>query len=365
VQIIKRILYFISIFFIYIIIRELLELYFYAESIHPLLGYVVLALVLLAFTYFVFIPIYKIFTLPVNPGPAISKKDEDTLIASRIKRYSKNNFLKEKQINVKDSNDIRKTYLQTTQILEEECSRIRKRYVAQLFYSSSISQNGFIDALLVLSYSVNLVKEIFILYNGRVSNRDLWNISKKIYLSIAIAGSEGIEYVTDEIITKLASDGVKSIPFIDKILGSIADGFLNALLLNRISYITENYCKLTYIETDNDLYPSPAKVFNATKQITSDMTIKLISVIKKISLDKTIDFALVALNPVGYVWEKTFDKLLTDKTIEDRGFFKNFIIETGKFAGNPLTYGFGKIYYMFNKNKYKPEFQSSMSNDRE
>jgi hypothetical protein len=363
-QILKRILYFISLFFIYIIIRELLELYFYAQSIHPIFGYSVLVAILIALIYFVFVPIYKIFTLPVNPGPASSKSHEQTLIEDRVKRFSKNKFLKKKNHSINTSADISENYHQTVKLLEKECSHIRKKYVAQLFYSSSISQNGFIDALLVLSYSVNMVKDIFILYNGRVTNRDLWNISKKIYLSIAIAGSEGIEYVTDEIITKLASDGVKSIPFIDKILGSIADGFLNALLLNRISYITENYCKLTYIESENDLYPSAAKVFNATKQITADMTIKLISVIKKISLDKTIDFALVALNPVGYVWEKTFDKLLTDKTIEDRGLFKNFIIETGKFAGNPLTYGFGKIYYMFNKNKYKPEFQSSINNDR-
>jgi hypothetical protein len=340
-----------------------MELYFYAQSVHPIIGYVVLAVILWVLIYFVFIPIFKIFTLPVNPGPVSSKSDEQVLIAERVKRFSKNKFLKEKNLDVNVSKDVNQRYSQTIKILEEECSRIRKKYVAQLFYSSSISQNGFIDALLVLSYSVNLVKDIFILYNGRVSNRDLWNISKKIYFSIAIAGSEGIEYVTDEIITKLASDGVKSIPFIDKILGSIADGFLNALLLNRISYITESYCKLTYIQSNNDLYPSPAKVFNATKQITADMTIKLISVIKKISLDKTINFALVALNPVGYVWEKTFDRLLEDRTLEDRGFFKNFIIETGKFAGNPLTYGFGKIYYLFNKNRYKPEFQSSINND--
>ena len=363
-QLLKRILYFISIFFIYIIIRELLELYFYAQSVHPLLGYVVLGLILIALIYFVGIPIYRIFSLPVNPGPVTSRAEEQALIAARVRRFSKNKYLKGKVVTEKNAETLNEQYTQTIKILEEECRRIRKKYVAQLFYSSSISQNGFIDALLVLSYSVNLVKEIFILYNGRVTNRDLWNISKKIYISIAIAGSEGIEYVTDEIIAKLASGGVKSIPFIDKILGSIADGFLNALLLNRISFITENYCKLTYIESNNDLYPSPVKVFNATKQITADMTIRLISVIKKISIDKTVDFALVALNPIGYVWEKTFDKILTDKTIEDRGLFKNFIIETGKFAGNPLTYGFGKIYYLFNKNRYKPEFQSSISNDQ-
>jgi hypothetical protein len=362
-QILKRILYFVSLFFIYIIIRELLELYYYAQTIHPLLGYVVLAIITIAFIYFVIIPAYKIFTLPVNPGPVLSISKENALIATRLKRFTKNEILRDRENEITATENMKEQYALSIEVLEKECSKIRKKYVAQLFYSSSISQNGFIDAMLVLSYSINMVKEIFVLYNGRVTNRDLLNIAKKIYYSIAIAGSEGIEYVTDEIITKLASDGVKSIPFIDKILGSIADGFLNALLLNRISYITENYCKLTYIKSNNDLYPSPAKVFTATKHITADMTIKLIAVIKKISLDKTIDFALVALNPVGYVWEKTFDKLLSDKTLKDRGFFKNLIIETGKFAGNPLTYGFGKIYYLFNKNRLKPEFQSSINND--
>ena len=82
--------------------------------------------------------------------------------------------------------------------------------------------------------------------------------------------------------------------------------------------------------------------------------------IKKISLDKTVNFALVALNPIGYVWEKTFDRILADKTVEDRGFFKNVVIETGKFAGNPLTYGFGKVYQLFNKNKYSSAFQASL-----
>ncbi len=355
-QLIKRIFFFISLFFFYIIIRELISLYTYSYTIHPFFGYGVLVLLLASVIYFVVIPVYRILIIPVNPGPVSKAEMEEDLISDRSKRFQKNKFLIENSKAASSSSDIREQYGETIKILEKECEQIRKRYVAQLFYGSSISQNGFIDALLVLSYSINMVKDIFILYNGRVTNRDLFNITKKIYYSVAIAGSEGIEYVTDEIITKLASDGVKSIPFIEKILGSIADGFLNALLLNRISYITENYCKLTYIESPSDLYPSPAKVVNATKHITADMTIRLISVIKKISIDKTINFALVALNPIGYVWEKTFDKILEDKSIDDKGFFKNLIIESGKFAGNPLTYGFGKMYNFFSKTKLKPEF---------
>jgi hypothetical protein len=120
---------------------------------------------------------------------------------------------------------------------------------------------------------------------------------------------------------------------------------------------------MTYIESPSDLYPSPVKVIKATKHITADMTVKLISVIKKISLDKTVNFALVALNPVGYVWEKTFDRILADKTVEDRGLFKNVVIETGKFAGNPITYGFGKIYQLFSKNRHKENFQTYLNNE--
>jgi len=351
-QLVKRIFFFISLFVLYIIFRELLELYAYAYSAHPYLGYAVLLLLTIALIYFVCIPLYKIYTLPVNPGPVSDKKKEDELIELRVRNFKKNKFIKEKDSEEITAENLKDNYNKTIKILEEECEQIRRRYVAQLFYSSSISQNGFIDAVLVLSYSVNMIKEIFILYHGRVNNRDLWNIAKKVYYSVAIAGSEGIEYVTDEIITKLASDSMKSIPFIDKILGSIADGFLNALLLNRISYISENYCKLTYIETNGDLYPSPARVFKATKHITADITEKLIYVIKRISIDKTVNFAVVALNPIGYVWEKTFDRLIADKSINEKGFIKNFIIETGKFAGNPLTYGIGKIYNMFNRNKY-------------
>ena len=352
----KRILFFISLFFMYLIFRELLELYIYTHSIHPIFGYIVLITIAFIVVYFTGIPIYKIITLPVTPGPVNDPGKEKLLIAERVKRFAKNKYLLNKGYINSSDEDLKEHYKNTIILLEKECENIRRKYVAQLFYSSSISQNGFIDALLVLSYSVNMIKDIFILYNGRVNNRDLLTIAHKVYYSIAIAGSEGIEYVTDEIVAKLASEGVKSIPFIDKILGSIADGFINALLLNRVSYIAENYCKLTYIDTKNALYPSPARVFKATKHITSDMTDKLIVVIKRISIDKTVNFALVALNPIGYVWEKTFDRLLTDKSLEEKGFLKNLIIETGKFAGNPLTYGFGKIYNLLNKNKYKPSF---------
>jgi len=348
-KLIRRILYFFSLFFLYIIFREFIDLYLAARALDPLLGYLILAVLLLVLVYFVFLPVYRILTMPVAPGPVAQKEEENELIRKRVERFSRNPYLKAQGVLRPDETDKATYYHEIMQILSKECSKIRQRYVAQLFYASSVSQNGFIDAVLVLSSSVNMVKEIFILYNGRVNTRDLINIAKKIYFAIAIAGSEGIEYVTEEIITKLGSQSMKSIPFLDKILGSIADGFLNALLLNRISFITENYCRLTVVPNPKKLSPSPAEIFSATKHITADITEKLIFVMRRISIDKTVNTALVALNPVGYVWEKTFDRLIADESVENRGTFKNLVIETGKFVGNPLTYGLGKIYALFSR----------------
>ncbi len=64
---------------------------------------------------------------------------------------------------------------------------------------------------------------------------------------------------------------MKSIPFASKILGSLADGYVNAALLTRVSIITENYCKFIYINSDRDLYPSTQTIISTTKFIVNDI----------------------------------------------------------------------------------------------
>lgn len=61
---------------------------------------------------------YKIFTLPVNPGPVLSKSKEEALITKRIKKFTKNKFLQDKQADVGATKDIREQYSQKIRILE-------------------------------------------------------------------------------------------------------------------------------------------------------------------------------------------------------------------------------------------------------
>ena len=159
---------------------------------------------------------------------------------------------------------------------------------------------------------------------------------------MAIAGSEGVEYATEEIVSKLASDSVKGLPFIEKILGSVTDGFVNAVMLNRISYVTENYCTLTYISSDRDLSPSPKFVATATKNITSDITDRMVVGMRRVVIDKPIDMALMAVNPIRYFFAWTFEKMTPD-TEAGESKFKHTVKEGINLIGSPFTYVFGKL----------------------
>jgi hypothetical protein len=302
---VHKIVFFISLFALYFIVKELIQLIIYAGSIHEYFGYFAALSITSALVYFVALPLYKIFSMPSRYGPIKGSSVSASILKKRIDYLKKNPFLVKSGYEMNNLTYDEAGYELAILELNTECAGIRKKYVNQLFYSTSVSQNGFLDALLILSTAVNMVKEIFILYNGRVSTIDLWVIARKVYYSIIIGGSEGIEYVTEEIFSKLAADSLKSIPFIDKILSSLADGYINSLLLTRVSLITENYCTMLYINSEKDLHPSSKLIFTTTKDILFDIIGKLNSALIKISKEKSETLLHKAINPVLYVFEKS------------------------------------------------------------
>jgi len=345
---ITRVLFFVSLFLFYVVAKEFLGLYVYLNSIHPNVGYGFLILLGISLIFLVIIPVVNILRFPRHFAPIMDKTKECEELKIRIARFRKNKYLKSIDFDFSDVTEDLEGYNKIIKVLEKETDKIRRNHISQLFYSTAIAQNGFLDAMFIISASINHVKEIFILYNGRVTNRDLFKIAGKIYYSIAIGGSEGVEYATEEIFSKFATQSLKSIPFIDKILSSIADGLVNSILLTRISYITENYCKLHYISSESDLYPSAGFVVNSAKNITHDFMERIFKTMRKLALkfalDKTLDYALVAINPIGYVLGKTIEK---SEKIEDEQ--KPRLKEHAKLVGNPLAFGLEKLFKSLKK----------------
>jgi hypothetical protein len=307
-QHIKRIIAFLSIILIYFIAKEFLDLYVTLNALNSYLAYAFLLVAAGVFVYFVGIPIYRIITIPKAPAPLKSEENIDKEIGKRFELLAANPYLLSTGYDLAPVPRTKEGYENVMKVLKKESARIRNRYVNGLFYSSAISQNGFIDAILILSSSVNLVKDTFVLYNGRVSNRDLLAIGKQVYYSMAIGGSETVEYATGEIFSKLSTEGMRSIPFFDKILGSLADGFVNAALLTRVALITDNYCSKLIVTSERDLRPSPAFIVSTAANITGTVQRKLFDEMKKLAGSKIKNVALLATNPVKELFEKVKTK---------------------------------------------------------
>ncbi|MBC8375585.1 MAG: DUF697 domain-containing protein [FCB group bacterium] len=330
----KRLILFVIALFAYLILREMLNFYVLAYTANPYLGYLVLAILISVLIYFVVIPLYRISRLSGDPGPVRKKRKEAELMEMRIQRRMGNKLLSETGYILPQTGTVQERYDSSGIELSQRCDEIRRKYVVHLFYSSAVSQYGFIDAILIFSANVNLVKEIFTLYTGRATGRDLWQIMKQIYYSVAIGGSEGVEFAVEELISKMGTDTLKSIPFFDKVMVSLASGFTNAVLLSRISLITENYCRMTYIESTKDLSPDPMQILDSTKAIVEEPIRHIKKQLNDIAKQKAIDFSRYAINPTRTVIEKALDKFRSQPDDEETRSVKRSIA----IGLNPLKY---------------------------
>lgn len=344
-NIIKRIFIFISIFLLYFIVKEFISLYLFARSLHPYAGYAVLGLILAAVIYFVVVPVVKIISIPRYYAPTTNPREVPLVIEKRMAYFRENTYLLESGFDFSGVEATEQGYKQVVARFEPEARRIRKKYVSRLFYTTSISQNGFLDAILILSASVNLVKELFTLYQGRVSNKDLFAIAKRVYYSMAIGGSEGVEYATEEIFSKFSMEGLRGIPFADKIVGSLVDGFVNAAMLTRISLITENYCKLVYLKSPRDLYPSATFIASATRLVISDMLDRIRGEMVRSSFEKTGNLLKSAVYPVTYIFKKALGKSENEENFPG----EEILHEIDSIEVNRVSYGFSKLAGIFRK----------------
>jgi hypothetical protein len=156
-----------------------------------------------------------------------------------------------------------------------------------------------------------------------------------------IGGSEAAEYATDEVFSKLASQSIKNIPFIDKIMTSMADGLINAALVTRVALITENYCTKTYVSSYRELYPSAKFIIQTAKSITANIINNITGVLKGMTSERSVDVLLKVGNPVGYIFEKAIDAAFPSK--KEEPIFKRNLKTGAKFIGNPVVYGIERL----------------------
>jgi hypothetical protein len=345
-SIMKRLLLFVMIGLAYLVIKEFLILYQAAKSLHPFAAYGLVIILSLFVLYFAILPLFSMLRLPGRFSPTRNPNEIQPIIEKRMKYLRRNPNLLGQGFDFSSVRPDQAGYDQIIKALQPEVKQLQKKYVIQVFYTTAIAQNGFLDALLILTLSVNLIKDLFVLYNGRVSNRVLWVIGKMVFQSMLIGGSEGAEYAVDEIFSKLFSKGVKSIPFASKILGSLVDGFVNAALVTRIGLITQNYCEMIFIESERSLYPAHKTVTSTTQILVSDLLNRISREIRSLAKNKAKEAVLSAVNPVEYVMNKALDRP-GDQAERQAPLKQEWLQETSEAGHNPFRFMVRKLTALF------------------
>lgn len=302
----RRLMAFVGLVLGYVVIKEFLILHQAARAIHPAGGWVLLALLLLVLGYFVVVPLARIFLLPARLRPARDPEEIAKVARVRLRALRRSPVLRRLGVDAESYPSTPDGFKSLVAELGPESQRIRKKHVTQVFYATSIAQNGFLDAVIILSVATAMVRDYFLLYQGRVGNRELWRIGRLVYLSMAIGGSEGVETATDEILGKLVSSGIKSVPFAARLFGSVADGFVNAALMTRIAMVTESYCTRLFAESDRAFYPTMHAVVSATRTVTADLVDRLTAELRRMAKEQGGNAVKAAVSPVRALFTRAF-----------------------------------------------------------
>ncbi|WP_272701464.1 hypothetical protein [Desulfovibrio sp. Fe33] len=191
--------------------------------------------------------------LLVRPRPLLVHADPTPEEMERfrrelVKRLSRNRILKNEGVAVRDEEDLEAGLTVLRQKADDEIRSTAKR----VFIGSAVSQNGRLDALVVLFLISRLAWRISKLYAQRPHYRELVNLYVNIAVTSFLAGSIeefGIEEYVHELMGPLvAGSALGAMPGAEAVAGtvtsSILSGSTNALLAMRCGIVARNYMSL-------------------------------------------------------------------------------------------------------------------------
>ena len=242
--------------FLITLVNQVSQLVFLATQVHPVFGqvlfwfFILLAAATVAWTIVLLIGLEKPLVIP----------DENDQAARAIylvrlkKRLSNNHFLRASEfqwpVDQTDEESIQAALL----ILDAESQAIIRRQATTVFVTTAVSQNGSLDSLFVFVTAFKLVWRITMLYHQRPSVRDLVKLYANIFATVLLTRQiDDLDLIAEQLepaLTTLFGGSVSTfVPGVSYVVSFVADsifeGSLNALLMLRIGFITQQYCHST------------------------------------------------------------------------------------------------------------------------
>ncbi|CAN5375906.1 hypothetical protein BH23BAC1_BH23BAC1_12660 [soil metagenome] len=232
--------------FILFVFNQIMLVYTYTSGINEALGNAVLMSLSLLFLILFIVPIFLFFRLPKPLLPPES--EEEKLIYKRKlgKRLANNKLLKEGNFNFQNESEIDRAL----GILKVKSDTIIHNTAKSIFLTTSISQNGKLDALTVFITQSKMVWDLAHLYYQRPAPKDMLalyaNVGAATFLATEIEDLDFSEHLEPVFATMMQNTAFKSVPFVSSVtnvvMDSILEGTINAFLTLRVGVIARNYC---------------------------------------------------------------------------------------------------------------------------
>lgn len=234
------------------------------EKTHPYLAYAFYGIVSIVVLYFVvrpflivlFSPTYSLYSVShENPNhhfkdyrkmvklsktlirKKLVKKENIELLTNELKAnssYSNENYIQLKKVVKTVLNDD----------VKKDIRRIIISTARDTMYLTALSQNSFVDILVVVVNNFNMIKKIVIRCGFRPSYVKLMKLYFNVILSSLIAeGAENLDF------NSLLGGGLKGLA--KPIVGSIVDGALNGFFMLRTGFLAKNYI---FEESENEKF---------------------------------------------------------------------------------------------------------------
>jgi len=231
--------------FAIIVLNQTFQLVELADRIHPAFGTAVLITILVVFLVGLGLPLYAFLRLPkpLIPPQQATGPEYERYRERLEKRLASNPLLKQQLPGQPLS------IAAALKQLDDIADRRTRDVAAQVFLATAISQNGSVDALVVLGAQGKLVVDIATIYYQRPTLRDLAYLYANVAATAFIAGElDDIDVAAQmqPIVTAVLGSSVAAIPGMSAAAGlfvnSVVTGTGNAYLTLRVGIVARQYC---------------------------------------------------------------------------------------------------------------------------
>ena len=230
--------------FAIIVLNQTLQLVELADRIHPMFGTFVLCAIFGIFAICIFVPGYALLRLPkpLIPPSETAGPNHDRYMGELTKRLAGNPHL---QPIPEAGLDLARAFTKLDKLAKKRTTEFAKK----VFLGTAISQNGSVDALIVLAAQGRLIYEVATIYNQRPAIRDLVYLYTNVAATAFIAGEVDDIDVAEQIqpvVTAILGSSVAAIPGMSAaaslFVNSVVTGAGNAYLTLRVGILARQYC---------------------------------------------------------------------------------------------------------------------------